>query len=620
MADVSSVYDGTYSFLGGHNEINELNQQRNSYSRGVNVMLDGHSLVPRYGMAETGEAPDELLDLFWGGKVQALVPIPDTLSYLKVVGGRLFQGSLKDGSALLVQIGNNEQDRMSSSLRRINWSYAGSFIVFFDYPRLPVIYRMGQGARRSSLDRIDYVVDPNNPEELIAANTPEIPPSELGAFNEDRLFIAEGFTITAGDSVSVSNPDAPITFTDVLTANAPYVDEFIDIGNSGPYHYITAMGYLKVSQTTTGFGPLLVSTTNDLYSCDSSKPRSQWSSDGGFQKKMLEGVSIAGQRAFANVHNDLLFIDQNAGVRSFGVELEKQKKWDSFSLSRRVGKMMVGDVDLYRFSVVEYWDNKAFFLVAPILGESKNEVGQPVADTFYRGILVLDFGPNSDFSEDSSPVFLGVWTGALFSEMMVLDGALYVQGRVGERNVLFKVCKERRFDTYRGKVKNIKSRVYFDRFGFATRFNDKELKAISTDFKGIENDFSFGCYYRPNGVSDYSLYKKFSYRVNTCRDFGEPATASHSLDQIKLGRPEVVSCNEATESIVTRFRELDLRFDLSGVWEFKSLTLRAETKIDTSDSNIGGFPEEGKSVLLNCSNESDWNFYSINDGANDVGF
>jgi hypothetical protein len=618
--DVSSVFDGNSTFIGGHNEVENLFQQKTSFDKGVNVMLNGNGLIPRAGKRELKiqVLDPEFEKLFLGGKLQAFIPLSNGKTALEIYSGVIFKVNYENLQAYRIRIGDSKTDRVSATLSRINWSYAGDFVVIFDYPNLPVIYQqVSNVARRSNLQNTEFVIDPNNLNgPLVEVSSPEIPPSEIGAFNSDRLFVGEGVTFTGGDPISYTTPEAPITFKEVLTANAPFVDEFFQVGNSTPFEYLTAMGYLKIAETTTGFGPLLLSTNKNIYAAGVSKPRDSWTTDGPLIKLALPNVSIAGQRAFTNVNNDVFFTDSMGELRSFGVDVDNQKKWDDGSISRAIKSLIgSGDPSLYKFSVVEYWDSKLFFFVCPQRMESIKESGKPIMDYCFKGLAVLDFAPNATFGQENPPAFLGLWTSIDFTEMGVIGTDLIIKGRAGSRNVSLRLEKGLKYDIFNGKAHPIRSRVYLNRYGFNSRLNEKELRSISMDITNIQGEFELEVKYKPSSIEKYSLYKKVCYNAPICRkSLGKPALSPHAFNNLKLGNAEEVSCNPSTESLVSRFKELDIRLDFRGAWELRSISLRGEAKIEISEATVGCLTKEGKEIELPCHEPTDFEFYGINDG------
>ena len=198
MADLrfNLIPAGADTFIGGQDASKIPDRISDEcYAAGVNVSVRRASVQPRWGFDRIPiNYPDEVIldpfqrertiqSLFEGGKFQALTScyIGDYQYIIIVVSGIIY--ALNPDTFNLVRIPIADGTMLNPRAARINWTAAGKYLVLYDYPANPVIVN-GFSARRSVLANM------------------EIPVSTQGAFNENRLFVANnGSEFVAGDPV-----------------------------------------------------------------------------------------------------------------------------------------------------------------------------------------------------------------------------------------------------------------------------------------------------------------------------------------------------------------------------------------------------------------------------------
>lgn len=611
----NKVYDGNSSFVGGVNEL-EITERPSIYG-GVNTLLDEQTITPRYGFKERKiNIEPKYKHIYENGRVQNITPIKGTDFVIEVINGVFFRTSIKSGSTSVILFENNREDKASSNSIRINSSGAGEYIVFTDYPNNTIVYRNSAGElRRADPFRKEYVEDPEKKGEFKYINIPEVPPSQVLAYNDDRLFYASNRKINAGDPTTPTNLDSPITFEESLAPNADYVNESFTIGSSGGIDFITALGFIKLADTTTGYGDLLISSNNDIYTAPSSKPREQWFKSGErFITKALPNISIAGQKAWTNVNNDIFLIDKFGMLRSFGTSAYNQKQWNDTNISSRIKKILkTDDLRGVQFTSMAYWDSKLFITVQPKLSYTEDSFKIKREDWVFKELLVLDFANGSDLNATNNIItFLGTWTGFDFIDLVVSENSLFIKGRRNGINCWFEVDKNLKYDIVNNEIVEIKSRVYSSKYVFKNASFQKELNKITLSLSDIKGDFNTKIYYKSFYSSNFFLYKEFGYSIPRCSKLGEARNDTFMFDNLLLGKPEEIGCYNGLDNKSILFDGLSLLLEFTGWFRLSSILIEAEIKTSVEESNISCLKKEFKEKIktVKCF-KNNYNYYRM---------
>ena len=220
MAENQTLPDGDTSFaLGQKASLDAAGIPEGAFAGAVNASTDKGNIRPRWGwnrkdldFSRTGlytlpsKQQRTFKDVFEAGNFQALIPYSVGPDYylIAVIAGFIFLIHQKTFVVTVL----NPDDKLDPFRVRVNWSDADKYLVIFDWPNRPFILE-GIEVRRSDLSKN------------------EVPISEAGAYNQNRLFITNaGNEFTAGDPTgNLATPNAPITFNEVLQPSSPYIDQ-----------------------------------------------------------------------------------------------------------------------------------------------------------------------------------------------------------------------------------------------------------------------------------------------------------------------------------------------------------------------------------------------------------
>lgn len=630
------LFDGNVSFRGGQNagvlpdRIGET-----QYASGVNVTTKDGGLGPRPGFIHqqitvVTEGGVTNLDssvtpystIFRTGKFQMSAPYVTDAGekIITVISGIIFEIDPVRMEASVIPIEEQESfktstdeiiepstQRLDQFRARYNWSDAGRFFTIFDYPDFPVIIEGGE-ARRADPDATT----------VIGTSSPEIPKADIGTFNQSRLFVGSHVhEFTAGDPVgSLAAPDAPVTFEEVLVPGAPYFGQIFSLGSTNTNNPITAMGFIQLADTSTGIGPLFVSTKDAVYTYRTDYPRDQWESI-QFGSLILYNSGMAGPRSFTNVNSDLIFMGSDRQVRTLHTARASQGKWTNAPIDREVRNWtQSNDIELTDFTVSATYKNRVFITVDPFRVSALTLDGAQTRDYAFGGIIVLELDNISGLLRDAEPVWAGIWTGLYFMEMVELGGEFYIWSKDPNNvNNLYKLDESRTYDIFENEIKQITSRIETKQYPFQNKFVLKEEVNIESTLTDLEGDVTVRIDRKSESAPNWIKHRTWKHTATTCvsSDVGceeQPVLLPHSFRELNFGSPEEEGCSSVNGDSFNYFRKMQYRFTINAKhWKLEDLRAKAEVQEDDGNISINCEAFEDKTVEKDCSDVPDLALY-----------
>jgi len=632
------IYDGNVSFYSGQNDgISSDKISEHGYRKGINVSTRDHALQPRPGfrhieieMEEDGTHPTASLsysEVLKRGKFQGAAPYHrDNGNFLTVmISGILYKVDYKKCTAEIIPYEGS--DRAQQYARRINWSQAGDFQVWFDYPNRPIILD-GPTARRANDDALTST----------GLSIPEVPAAELGTFNQNRLFSALGHQFGAGDPVGGINANAPITYEESLSIFGPYNGQFFSLGSVNRNNPITAMGFLQSVDTSTGQGPLFAATKDSIFTYRADLPREDWENT-QFGRMLLYNAGIVGQRAHTNLNSDLFFMSRWGDIRSLNMGQDEQTRWGNSPISREVrGWLEHHDSELLEIAVLASYRNKVFATARPFLTTAQNLDGQLVDDYAHCGMVVLELDNVSGLVDQAVPAWAGLWTGIQPMEIVeVGDDLIFISKDKDGCNRFYILDEDISYDVFEGEKRPITSRIYTRDYDFRNPFIDKEIKNIDYTLTEIAGKFKFEVDGRSDFSKSYFKWGEFKYHAKTeicdasddpdvpdnCGiDEPLPIPSNHSFREVDLGDPEEEDCDPVTNDKRKVVRKFGLRLTIKGEhWKLLNLRLQFERTADGQQQSIScdKFDQEKEhfSPSDSCDTVGDLDIHSTLPGVDD---
>ena len=608
MAEENQLADGSTNFLGGQDASNAPSEiPPNTYAAGINVSVQQGKPRPRWGMQtrdlltpiEGGIKTPTLTttpfeDILFSGKFQGAIPysIGQEFFQVVIVSGCIFMVNQTTFKVTPIEI--KKGGRLDPTATRVYWSPAGRFLVIFDFPARPVIVE-GMTARRA------------DPEKN------EVPVSVLGAYNQNRLFIANaGNEFTAGDPAgSLAAPDAPITFNEVIEANTGFTDQIFQLSTNYNNDPITAMAFLQQADTGTGIGTFLVATRRAVYAYLTQQPRTEWK-PGQFGSNFIYNTGIAGQQAFTNVMSDLYFISPDGQLRTASMSREEQGRWSKIPISREVQNWLIyRDRNLTQYVNLVYFKNKILVTANPYRTGARDTQMNPVTDLAFGGMVVLELDNISKLGQTGQPAWAGLWTGARPMQLLENDDRLFMWAKEGERNQLYEVRPDLTLDLIHGRERYIRSRIYTRQYVFENPFQNKEIHSMDVNINELEGDLKLDVKYRNSETPEFQDWRTFEH-VAPYRTCGIPegdilnGFGRQGFSQLVLGDPDPSNqnCNPVTRLLSKCFRKLQLMITITARhWELQEFRIKAVARPQAEIDNLcQKFPE--KALPSGCND--DW--------------
>jgi hypothetical protein len=602
-------FDGTNDFSGGQNAGFRPDKiADNQLHTGINVTVNDGGVGPRPGfdhqvikvVTRGGEGARSYQQIFNTGKFQAAFPLPAETDKVfgLVISGITFKVNLTINEAEVIKISST--DRLNQYTKRIYWSIAGRFLALFDYPARPVIIDQDK-IRRSDPNRLTSIGTP----------MPEVPTSRLGAFVQNRLFVANAEAeFGAGDPVgNTATPDAPITFEESLTPSAPYNQQFFSLPCTNQRAIITALGFLQATETASGYGPLFASTVNSLYTYAVNQPRQNWGVE-SLGQIALFGTGITGQRAYANMNSDLVFRGRD-GIYTLSTGSQDARSWKNTPISKEVEPYLANDdQSMLDTVVVAYHKNRVYCSVRPERVYAIDLMGRETPDYRCKGMVVLNMDNRSTLGSRNPPVWEGLWTGVFPMEILTIKDELYIISKDNDNiNRVYKVHGDA--DTYYGTRQPIHSRITTAAYDHNDPFRLKFEHSLDLELYNISGDFRIEGYRRPTHIQEWFSWGEFEYRQDcTSLPCGVPA-APIGFKSLSLGSPKDKMCNPATGVVESGYRKLQVLLDIKGyTWTLGSVKIKA-TKPESDSDSSELFCKVTKTPGAGCNIVSDWNLSTV---------
>lgn len=606
MDNLSLLADGAMDFLGGQDASKIPDKiEANCYAAGVNISVKRGSITPRWGFERlnmiypSGGITDKYNrvrtyeEVFKSGKFQAVASyyVGTTPYIIIAISGIIFALDTTTHTLSVIPITGSID--LNARAARLNWTAAGKYLVIYDYPNFPVVIE-NLTARRA--DPALY----------------EIPVSTQGAFNNNRLFVANNINeFIGGNPVSFAFPTAPVDFSEALQPAATYYGQAFQLPTVDHNDPITYMGFLQTVDVSTGIGPLIVASNRAIYSYATQNPRSAWES-GPFGSIVNYNAGVVGPRAWCNVNSDAFFLSSDGYVRSLSMSRDEQHKWSKIPISREVENWFTTwDQSLIQYGFVSYFKNKIFFSVNPFRVAAQDfKTAREISDYAHGGMVVMELDNLTSFGEASKPTWAGLWTGIRPMDMVNLGDRCFVMSKDAySDNELYEINPELSYDTADKNIRYVRSRVYTREYDFKDPFANKELHSLDVNFDSLQGDFEFEVKYKPSHAPCFYPWRTVTHKA-PWRACAMPVGclvngfAPHHIRDFTIGAPIEDLCSPITTDFYKVFRKVQLEITITGkYWEIHEYRIKAMNRPILPTQTI--CEEYPKVALCNCCHD-DW--------------
>jgi hypothetical protein len=575
------IADGQLSFDGGQDvSLPSTRLEPNKFVAGINVNTSKGVLRPRYAYCRKALTIqpggysyefNKIADFnfnFKTGLFQAFVPyrVGNTYYQLIVINGLIYMLNQKDFSVSVLTL--NAATLLNPVAKRIYWGVCSKYVIFADFPNRPVIIENGV-ARRSD------------------ASLNELPVLNLVTYNQNRAVFSNSLNeFTAGDPAgSLSAPLAPITINEIL-AGGPYAGEIY----KAPSDYddpITALTTLQSVDTSTGIGSAIVATENQIFTYDTTQPRSDWVNLNQFGTCLSYNAGIVDQMAQVNVNSDLFFIAKDGTLRGLSSARDDQKKWSRTPISLPVENWTyhhtaTPDNSLISFARLAYFNNKLFWTVRPTYTKALRMDKTPILDICHGGLVSLDMANVSRGFGEVPPAWDGLWTGVRPMHMLVNDDRMFIVSKDSGINEIYEVLPKETVDrTDEGQRRRIKSVVYTRDYFVKDVFSDKNLVRMESNISDILGEFSYRVKYQPSDAPNFIPWAEYNLDVKNGYTHFEDGDVLQrqpvALKELVLNRPLLADAeNPVNKDLYGTVKRLKFRIEIEGdSWQLDEFAVMA---------------------------------------------
>lgn len=625
---MTEIVDGNVNFIQGQDASKQPDViGASAYAAGINVTAHEGDLKPRWGIdkisldvqdggvKKKNQQTKSYKTIYRTGKYQGSHEyVIGGVSYIiAVIGGTIFATHPERLTVSVIEI--DDGTRISEKHDRVNISVADKYLVIHDYPAYPVILD-GFAAYRSS-----SIVDESG-------NVIGVPISVDSTYSQNRLFIMnEGDEFTAGDPAGATGfVQAPVSFEEILLSGSNYFGQVFSLPTGFNKEKITACTFLPVVDTSTGIGPLLISTRRQVFAFNAQSQRSTWE-NGRFGSLFMQDPGLAGPRAFDFLNSDLIYLGSDGSVRTMSMSRQQQNRWSKVSISEEVKNWLkYWDKDLIKFAAVTVFRNKVFITANPYRTPAKTLNDRKVFDYAHGGMVVLELDNMTSFGETGAPTWAGLWTGVRPMDFIKVQGNLYIYAKDSNRiNTLYKVNPDRTYDTDGENIRQVKSIIYTRDYFSENKLSYKSLENILLNIQNVKGDFSIEVLYKP---SHGEVFKPFGYfehcapwRSLNVFDINNPfGFKGHNFSNMLFCEPPDIEGSLVNQDLYDYFSTMQFKINITGIhWALKSLRVLANAEPENRTESIINAQENGRfnSPLIPLDKSKDWQIpeFSVIDGA-----
>lgn len=369
----------------------------------------------------------------------------------------------------------------------------------------------------------------------------EVPLGRQMAYGNGRLVVAvNGSWVVAGDITT------PVFGSELIFTETEYLN------GGGAFLFnrpITALAFLPVNNTFSGYGSLLVMGEKFVNSLAMQiTARDEWANTEGFEQVVLPNIGSCSQDVVIGVNQDLYFRDPFGEIWSVRSASSDQGSPGNAPLSREISRIVDFETDTsVPLSSGIYFDGRMLFLASPF----NNRFG----GASFKSIISLDAAPLASMRGKAQPAYDGVATGLNFQRLMV--GQIAGQSRAfvistddNGGNTLWEIVKSADDDAYfSSELTLTPNRVTgytesrLEDFGMPGRI--KQLMRCDIWPTEIKGDVQIRVYWR----ADYRTQWQFWDEFEVCADMDNADDEWKDLAQQERGRVKTLTAPQTNDSL-----------------------------------------------------------------------
>lgn len=235
----------------------------------------------------------------------------------------------------------------------------------------------------------------------------EIPPCLFGVYGDGRIWVllTDQQSYIGGDIFLGPSGSPSLGFRDAIlkTTENDFLNEGGTFGTPSNAGRITAMRFLSIQDTNLGLGPLVIGTTNGIFTNNAPIDRTTWKNlTYPIQTISLQDYGPEGPRSCISANGDIWYRSKD-GARSFIISRRNFPMPGNTPQSFEVSTIFNNDTDaLLFFGSGMLFNNRLIFTVQPHRTTLGIEHG---------GLVTLNFDLVSSLRRQDQPAWESVWSG-----------------------------------------------------------------------------------------------------------------------------------------------------------------------------------------------------------------
>lgn len=431
------------------------------------------------------------------------------------------------------------------------------------------------------------------------AGLDEVPSGVLGAYGWGRIWIClnDRKSFIGGDIVFGPSGTSVNGFRDAILKFTE--NDFFNEGgafgvpaDAGP---ITAMQFLATQDTSLGVGPLLVGTTNMIFSVNAPVDRTTWKNlQYPIQTISLLNSGPVSPRAVTSVNGDMWYRSED-GIHSFMVSRRDFGTWGNTPMSREVNPILDYDTEkllFYGSSVL--FDNRLLCTTSPY---------RTVLGVAHRGLVSDNFDLISSQSGKTQPAWEGGFSGLNILQVIKTTGIercfLFVANDSNEVE-LWELLKDGRgvYDQFNDGQTITRTRIEPLMETKSMPFQDgsqlKSLHSCEIFIDEIVDTVELTIKFRPDQYPTWVTWQTITLCANVTQ-CSPPASCAMWLTRQKQYAARIMltqppeSCNTIAGTVVREGYEFQFRLEAKGSFRLRKFKPHAKLRPDKQEGDCASY-------------------------------
>lgn len=490
--------------------------------------------------------------------------VNDTTITLKNLDASIVGNTIPMGAEVhyLADDENPESDKMGWSVQ------AENYWIYQNNKSLPLIFD-GATARRSDLTK----------KEVPVGNVIEYGMGRLTVALPDRISFRMG-DLVFGPSGTLAKGfrDAILRFqeNDIISEGCDFIARIFGApSRSGP---IRAIRYIADLNSSLGQGPMMVFTTNTVFSIEAPFDRTLWAQlNSPIQRVTMIDYGATAQETTIGWNSDMWYRSID-GIRSLINGIRYFGQPGNTPMSNEINRVLSKDDEwLLEFGSAVIFDNRLLMTVSPVMTEF---------GVYHRGLAVMDADLISSASGKLPPVWEGIWTGLRILKILkgIVNGKehCYIFALNTENAIeLWELLTSGAYDNNGGAKIRINQALELRSETFDSPMQAKRLDGGNIFIDQVEGLVNVRVLYREDGQNCWRDWHSFEScsTMETC-DPLECTVPGNLQPQArpknKLPTPPDVWEEATTQQKLTRVGyEFQPRIEIEGKCRFRGMRLHA---------------------------------------------